>query len=58
MRSSFILAIVLFIIAVILTKMDMPTLQGAEMLCFLVAIFSGFVGVINSGCECDSSTVK
>jgi hypothetical protein len=25
------------------------------MLCFLVAIFSGFIGMVNSGCEADGS---
>lgn len=58
MHFSFILAVVLFVAAVVLANVAIPALAGAEMLCFLVAVFSGFIGLVNSGCGADGVTLK
>lgn len=51
MRFSFILAIVAFICAMLFK--DPMTDNAASLVFFMVALFSGFVGMVNSCSECD-----
>lgn len=52
MRKSYIIAIILFILAMIFNKPE-DAVNGVAMFLFLGSIFSGFIGVIRT-CDEDS----
>lgn len=56
MRPSFVIATVLFAVSVAIGNIDaLKSLQGLDLILFVVGLFSGFVGLVNGGCEADGS---